>query len=323
MVQCALPYRKFPERGTASCVCGRVITACGFGGLLVCLLTLAVLRETETPVASVADGEGAFQALEEKLKRSVADHEAKLQALEEKWKRSVADHEAKLQALEEKWKRSVADHEAKLRVAEQYFQREAALSGVARNASNQRRNETFHGVPKPPSMEFAGSATQLQQSMVPSPNVALGAPVRVTGGRVQGAPPVNLFDGEFVADGTGYNAPENVFWTDPNVVIEVNFWAYTCVTGIILQADNNDKYKILLDGQLIADVWPGALHSFGSHGGLSTWPFPKVAAMVPFTCGMSLILYAHGGDSFYSVQELTLMGFRSVDSSQTGGPLLV
>ena len=41
--------------------------------------------------------------------------------------------------------RSAADHEAKLRAADQYFQREAALSGVARNASNQRRNETFHG----------------------------------------------------------------------------------------------------------------------------------------------------------------------------------
>lgn len=214
----------------------------------------------------------------------------------------------------------VEDHEAKLQAMQELWQRQTALTGVAVNASDQRGNGTQHAVLGATPVESVQMTAQLEESMVPTANVAMGAPVRVSGGRVSGAPTANLFDGEFVPDGTGWNAPENVWWTDPNVVFNIDLWDYSCVTGVIVQADCNDYYKILLDGQLIADVLPCALHG---NGGVTTWPFPNVAAMVPFTCGMSLTFFAHGGDNKFGVQEISLLGFRSTDSSQQRRPLVV
>ena len=215
---------------------------------------------------------------------------------------------------------TVEDHEAKLQAMQEFWQRQTMWTGVAVNASSQRGNGTHRAVLGATSVESMQLTAQLEESMVPTANVAMSAPVRVSGGRVNGAAIANIFDGEFIPDGTDCNAPENVWWTDPNVVFNIDLWDYSCVTGVIVQADDNDHYKILLDGQLIADVSPGALHD---QGGVTTWPFPDVAAMVPFTCEMSLTFFAHNGDNKFAVQEISLLGFHSTDSSRQKRPLVV
>ena len=210
----------------------------------------------------------------------------------------------------------VEDHEAKLQTMQELWQRQTALTGVAVNASDQRGNGAQHAVLGAIPVEFVQMTAQQDESMVPTANVAMGAPVRVSDSRVSGAPTANLFDGEFIPDGTAWNAPENVWWQDPNVVFNIDLWDYSFVTGVIVQADCNDYNKILLDRQLIADC---ALHG---NGGVRTCPFPNVAAMVPF-CGMSFTFFAHGGDNAFGVHEISLLGFRSTDSSQQRRPLVV
>merc|ERR1712113_638114 len=127
--------------------------------------------------------------------------------------------------------------------------------------------------------------------------------------------PNAIFDGRCLAEHTGWNDLDNVFWSGADTMLEIELREYSCITGVAILADCNDHYQIYVDGVLIVEASPD-----DGCPGLSMWPstmnrlqaYPecnfKTFAAVPIACGRSVTVQARGDDN-YAVSEIQLRGF--------------
>lgn len=84
-------------------------------------------------------------------------------------------------------------------------------------------------------------------------NVALGQPVVVTAGSVNGAPLSSLTDGNFLPRGTQWQTG-TVWWNGKGTQLEVDLGGSFTLDGAIVQADDNDAY-LLEVFDLAVDSW--------------------------------------------------------------------
>ena len=84
------------------------------------------------------------------------------------------------------------------------------------------------------SQVFAGAGIQ---------NLALGRDVSVAAGGANGAALSTLTDGLFVPAGTFWQSG-TVWWSGTSTVLQIDLGGTVEVVGAVLQADNNDTYRM-------------------------------------------------------------------------------
>jgi PEP-CTERM motif len=150
-------------------------------------------------------------------------------------------------------------------------------------------------------------------------NVALGKPVTITGqvgvttccGWPDATvyPPASLssiVDGNFVPAGTEWQ--DGTVWWDEhhpgsvNNVIEIALGGTFLVSGVAIQADNNDEYELFFRN--FAGIWVNCCYAtvFGGPG-MQT----RAGSVGPFEA-TAIRIDARVGDLFYSVSELHATG---------------
>ena len=139
-------------------------------------------------------------------------------------------------------------------------------------------------------------------------NVALGAAVTLNGtfGGDQGgwgdnplADKQTLTDGVFVPEGQQWNAG-SVFWNSLQNSIDIKLSATYSINSFVVQADNNDTYRIeYRQGGNWVTAWE-EVPAYGSWG-LVTRPAFTLASAITTD---ELRFTATGGDGYYSVTEI-------------------
>ncbi|MCC7487818.1 MAG: PEP-CTERM sorting domain-containing protein [Burkholderiales bacterium] len=154
-------------------------------------------------------------------------------------------------------------------------------------------------------------------------NVTLGKPVTATGaigvispaGIVQGfgdavayppAPLSSLVDGAYLPEGTYWQS--GTVWWDENHsgsadnIIEIDLNGLFLISFLSIQADNNDKYEILVRDRY--GVWAGFVHANSLAGaGMRE----RAGSFAPFEA-TAFRIDAFDGDQFYSLSEFRAMG---------------
>jgi hypothetical protein len=127
-----------------------------------------------------------------------------------------------------------------------------------------------------------------------------------------------LIDGYMPDQGSAWDGPECVYWSDPRISFEIDLGAVYHVDGITMQADNNDNYLIeasldgryfsrmlLLNSQLGEIGWGMETISTerGSRHYIPGLRFNPAKARY-------LRVSGHGGDRLYAVSEVRIFGSR-------------
>jgi hypothetical protein len=152
------------------------------------------------------------------------------------------------------------------------------------------------------SQVFAGAGIQ---------NLALGRDVSVAAGGANGAALSTLTDGLFVPAGTFWQSG-TVWWSGTSTVLQIDLGGTVEVVGAVLQADNNDTYRMwyrdLTTGSYL-ELWTA-----GPVGGagMRTRPNQSNNGEI-FYLGNSVLtdsirVGAIGGDGAYSLSEVQAWG---------------
>jgi subtilase family serine protease len=143
-------------------------------------------------------------------------------------------------------------------------------------------------------------------------NIAINKPVSVVAGAPSGASLSTLTDGVFRPRGTAWQSG-TIWWNSTATTIEIDLIEQYSVTGLVLQADDNDSYRVQYrrpaDGVWV-DAWVAPVSSGG--GGMQTRPDPtnvnRVQQLaVPATTDRFRIT-AQSGDGSFSVSEFQAFG---------------
>ncbi|MBL9000655.1 MAG: hypothetical protein JNK25_05910 [Phycisphaerae bacterium] len=153
-------------------------------------------------------------------------------------------------------------------------------------------------------LAFAVSCTTAQ-------NIALNKPVSAVGGSVNGASPSSITDGEFRPRGTQWQ-DGTVWWNGLAPSLEIDLQETYTITGLIVQADDNDSYQIQFrrpsDGSWLA-VWTLPI---ASGGGMQTRPNPandtQVFQLAAPVDADKIRVLAISGDNSFSVSEVQAFG---------------
>jgi hypothetical protein len=154
----------------------------------------------------------------------------------------------------------------------------------------------------------AATASTAEANLV---NLAQGREVTLASGSISGGAVSTMTDGAFLAAGTGWQAG-TVWWTGTGAVFQIKFAGTVAVSGLLVQADNNDSYRVwyrdLASGNYL-DLWTiGAV----SGAGMRTRPNASNNGEV-YNLGTSVFtdairIGAVGGDNMYSLSEVQAWG---------------
>ena len=142
-------------------------------------------------------------------------------------------------------------------------------------------------------------------------NLALTRPVSRTTGSSSGAALSTLTDGLFLPAGTSWQSG-TVWWQGTGTVFEIALDGVVEVQGAIVQADNNDTYRMWYRDVLTDDYLE--LWTIGAVGGagMRTRPDPGDSTEIHFLASPvwtdSIRIAAIGGDSSYSLSEVQVWG---------------
>ncbi len=153
-------------------------------------------------------------------------------------------------------------------------------------------------------LAFAVSCTAAQ-------NIALNKPVSAVGGSVNGASPSSITDGEFRPRGTQWQ-DGTVWWNGLAPSLEIDLQETYTITGLIVQADDNDTYQIQFrrpsDGSWLV-VWTLPI---ASGGGMQTRPNPandtQVFQLAAPVDADKIRVLAISGNNLFSVSEVQAFG---------------
>ncbi|NTV05501.1 MAG: discoidin domain-containing protein [Chlorobiaceae bacterium] len=127
-----------------------------------------------------------------------------------------------------------------------------------------------------------------------------------------------LIDGYMPEQGSAFDGPECVYWSDPRVSFEIDLGGVYNVDGIAMQADNNDNYIIEAsrDGRYFSRML-----FLNSQIGEIGWGMETVSTergSRHYLPGLRFIpsrarylrVSAHGGDRLYAVSEVRVFASR-------------
>jgi|Laugresu1bdmlbdd_1035124.scaffolds.fasta_scaffold03787_3 hypothetical protein len=142
-------------------------------------------------------------------------------------------------------------------------------------------------------------------------NLALSRPVSVVSGSPSGAALSTLTDGLFLPAGTQWQTG-TVWWSGTGASFQIDLLGASEVLGAIVQADNNDTYRMWyrdLESGSYLELWTiGAV----SGAGMRTRPNPTDNTAIHYFASPvftdSLRIAAIGGDSSYSLSEVQVWG---------------
>jgi len=142
-------------------------------------------------------------------------------------------------------------------------------------------------------------------------NLALSRPVSVVSGSPNGASLATLTDGTFLAAGTQWQSG-TVWWSGTGAMFQIDLSASSEVMGAIVQADNNDTYRMWyrdMGSDTYLELWTiGAV----AGAGMRTRPNPgENTAIHYFSSSVftdSIRIAAVGGDYAYSLSEVQVWG---------------
>lgn len=169
---------------------------------------------------------------------------------------------------------------------------------------------------------FSAVITLLFLSFIFSPQVqataikALG--VKGSGDFFNAAP--LLINGYMPAQGSTFDGPACVYWSDPEVSFVIDLGAVYHIDGITLQADNNDNYLLeaSLDGQnfspmLLLKSELGEI-DWGMETVSTEKSNPQYLKGLGFTSAAARYLKVtpHEGDLLYSLSEIRVSGRRVI-----------
>lgn len=142
-------------------------------------------------------------------------------------------------------------------------------------------------------------------------NLALSRPVSRIAGSSSGAALSTLTDGLFLPAGTAWQSG-TVWWQGTGTVFEIALDGAVEVQGAVVQADNNDSYRLWYRDLLTDDYLE--LWTIGAVGGagMRTRPDPGDNTEIHFLASSvwtdSIRIAAIGGDSSYSLSEVQVWG---------------
>lgn len=142
-------------------------------------------------------------------------------------------------------------------------------------------------------------------------NLALSRPVSVVSGSPSGAALSTLTDGAFLPAGTHWQTG-TVWWSGTGAMFEIGLGDVREVLGAVVQADNNDTYRMWyrdLGTDNYLELWTiGTL----SGAGMRTRPNPSDNTAIHYFSSSvmtdSIRIAAVGGDSAYSLSEVQVWG---------------
>lgn len=130
-----------------------------------------------------------------------------------------------------------------------------------------------------------------------------------------------LIDGRTPLQGAAFDDPSCVYWYDPSVSFVIDLGALYMISGITMQVDNNDNYRLSCsrDGRRYTSVL-----YLGSETGETGWGMETVSTgkghkeyiqELRFTPGPAryIKLSASGGDLIYAASEILVSGTRAVN----------
>jgi hypothetical protein len=152
------------------------------------------------------------------------------------------------------------------------------------------------------SQAFAGAGVQ---------NLALGQDVSLVAGSANGASLSTLTDGLFLSAGTQWQSG-TVWWSGLSSRFEIDLGGTVEVMGAVVQADNNDTYRMwyrdLATGDYV-DLWTVAATG---GAGMRTRPNPgnngEIFYFDTSVLTDSIRIGAIGGDNAYSLSEVQVWG---------------
>jgi hypothetical protein len=152
------------------------------------------------------------------------------------------------------------------------------------------------------SQAFAGAGIQ---------NLALGQDVSLAAGSANGASLSTLTDGLFLPAGTHWQSG-TVWWSGLSTRFEIDLGGTVEVMGAVVQADNNDTYRMwyrdLATGDYV-DLWTVAATG---GAGMRTRPNPgnngEIFYFDTSVLTDSIRIGAIGGDNAYSLSEVQVWG---------------
>lgn len=154
-----------------------------------------------------------------------------------------------------------------------------------------------------------------QTAVVGQPGLAVGEQISVVRGTVLGAPLVTLQDGVFQPRG-GFWTVGTVYWNGLEPELEINFGEPQTLTGLRVQADNNDTYQLdWLDpsDQSWKPLWQVENYSSRTSGGMITRPDYPLTDPDPFHILAQPVttdrvrIRAVTGDGSYSLSEIQFL----------------
>lgn len=142
-------------------------------------------------------------------------------------------------------------------------------------------------------------------------NLAFGRPVSVVSGSPSGATLSTLTDGVFRPAGTQWQNG-TVWWSGASVMLQVDLDGAVELSGAIVQADNNDTYRMwyrdIVTGTY-SELW--TIAAVGG-AGMRTRPDPADNTEVHFFAAPvvadTIRIAAIGGDGAYSLSEVQVWG---------------
>jgi hypothetical protein len=160
----------------------------------------------------------------------------------------------------------------------------------------------FAMAPAAASQAFAGAGVQ---------NLALGQDVSLVAGSANGASLSTLTDGLFLPAGTQWQSG-TVWWSGLSSRFEIDLGGTVEVMGAVVQADNNDTYRMwyrdLATGDYV-DLWTVAATG---GAGMRTRPNPgnngEIFYFDTSVLTDSIRIGAIGGDNAYSLSEVQVWG---------------
>jgi len=130
-----------------------------------------------------------------------------------------------------------------------------------------------------------------------------------------------LIDGRTPPQGAAFDDPSCVYWYDPSVSFVIDLGDLYMITGITMQVDNNDNYRLSCsrDGRHYTTVL-----YLGSETGEIDWGMETVSTGkghkeylqdLRFTPGPAryIKLSGSGGDLIYAASEILVTGTRAVN----------
>ena len=142
-------------------------------------------------------------------------------------------------------------------------------------------------------------------------NLALSRPVSVVSGSPNGASLATLTDGTFLAAGTQWQSG-TVWWSGTGAMFQIDLSATSEVMGAIVQADNNDTYRMWyrdMGSDTYLELWTiGAVAGAGMRTRPNATDNTAIHYFASSVFTDSIRIAAVGGDSAYSLSEVQVWG---------------